>query len=79
MASDADAVRKDLKRRGYDVQPPSKRGRAYYDVVDPKTDKLIARFPTHPSTGSWRANLDAAIRRYERTGVPGRSSRRGGE
>lgn len=75
MASDAEAVRKDLLRRGYLVESPTGRGRASYEVIDPNTRALIARFPASPSPGKWRANLEAAIRRYEKTGVPARSAK----
>jgi hypothetical protein len=75
MANDADAVRKDLRKRGYRVEKPTGRGRTSYNVHDPNTGDLIARFPISPSPGSWRRNLEAAINRYERTGVPARSSK----
>ena len=75
MANDAKAVQKLLKRRGYRVEPDTKRGGCSYLVIDPKNEQLVARFPTNPSPGSWRRNLLAAINRYERTGVPARSKR----
>jgi putative heme degradation protein len=75
MANDADAVRKDLIKRGYRVENPTKRGATTFEVIDPRTGAMIARFPTHPKPGSWRRNLEAAIRRLERTGRPARSHR----
>lgn len=76
MASDADKVRKDLIRRGYQVELPTKRGGTSYSVL--KNGVLIARFPVNPSRGSWLANLEAGIRRYERGGAPPRSNRLAG-
>lgn len=75
MANDAAAVRKALIKRGYTVDRPTGRGVSSYTVLDPKTGQMIARFPISPSPGSWRRNLAAAIRRFERTGKPARSSR----
>lgn len=75
MASDAEKVRKDLVKRGYRVEAPTKRGGSSYMVIDPKTEKMVARFPVSPRPGSWSANLEAAIRRYERTGQAARSGR----
>lgn len=73
--SDANEVRKDLLKRGYEVRRPTGRGKNSWEVYDPTTGALIARFPMNPSRGSWRANLDAGIRRYERTGVAPRSAK----
>jgi len=75
VANDAQAVRKKLIRQGYRVDDPTGRGRCYYTVTDPANGLFVARFPISPSAGSWRRNLDAAIKRYERTGTPARSSR----
>lgn len=75
MSSDANATRKELIKRGYEVREPTGRGRTSYVVVDPKTGEIVGRFPKSPSPGSWRANLMAGIRRYERGGAAPRSSR----
>lgn len=73
MASDAEQVRKNLIEQGFEVRRPTGRGKTSYEVVD--RGQIVARFPVSPSPGSWRANLEAAIRRYRKTGVPARSSR----
>ncbi|HLU98715.1 MAG TPA: hypothetical protein VKZ89_17915 [Thermobifida alba] len=75
MANDAKAMGKQLRKRGYRVEPDTKRGACSYLVIDPNSEQLVARFPVSPSPGSWRKNLLAAITRYERTGVPARSKR----
>lgn len=76
MANDAHRLRRQLQDKGYDVGAPTGRGRTSYVVTDPRRGGvLVARFPTSPSSGSWLANVQAAIRRYERTGQPVRSDR----
>lgn len=76
MANDADRLRQQLQRKGYNVAKPTGRGRVYYVVTDPRRgDAIVARFPISPSRGSWLENVRAAIRRYERTGEPVRSNR----
>lgn len=73
MSSDAQALRKKLKRQGYRVEAPTRRGSAYYEVFDPRRDDAyVGSFPVSPSSGSWHANFIASVRRYERTGIAGR-------
>lgn len=74
-ASEGNAVRKDLVKRGYEVREPTGRGKTSYEVWDPNAGVLVARFPRNPSAGSWRANLLAGLRRYERGGAAPRSSK----
>jgi hypothetical protein len=76
MANDAAALRKQLLDRGYDVARDGGQGKSSWIVTDPrKGGIMVARFPVAPKPGSWRSNVLAGIRRYERTGQPARSPR----